>query len=149
MSATNTFETNLLALITKNTACPNVGDSTGLAGSAVAGSLFVSLTTASSGETGDQDTSEISYTSYARVTVSRTPGDGSGWTVSGNTADNAAAITFATATGGTTTAVAFGVGSDVSGAGNLHLYGSLTSSLVVSNGITPQFAVGALDITLD
>jgi hypothetical protein len=62
-------------------------------------------------------------------------------------ADNDAAITFPLcgATGSTVTN--FGIGSDASGAGNLFFKGA--SALAVSNGITPQFAAGALDITLD
>jgi hypothetical protein len=60
-----------------------------------------------------------------------------------------AAITFPAATGGSETETHFGIGSDSTAAGNLFLWGALNSSLAVSNGITPSFAAGALDITLD
>jgi len=42
-----------------------------------------------------------------------------------------------------------GIGTDLSGAGNLIFKGSLTSSLSISNGIQPQFAAGALTVTVD
>lgn len=146
MSATNAFETDLLELIFTNTNIANVGDSTGLRGSSTAGSFYISLHTADPGETGAQNTSEASYTSYARVAVARS---GSGWTVSGNTVSNAAAINFPQATGGSSTVTHFGIGTDSSGAGNLLFSGSLTASLAVSNGITPSFAIGALTVTAD
>ena len=146
MSATNAFETSLLSLIFLNTDIANIGDAAGLQNSAAAGSLYVSLHTADPGETGNQTTSEATYTSYARVAVARS---GAGWAVSGNTADNAAAVTFPACTGGTNTITHFGIGTDASGVGTLLFSGALTASLAVSSGITPSFATGALDITAD
>jgi len=146
MTATNAFETDLLNLYFNNTDHANVGDAAGLQNSTAAGSFYVSLHTASPGETGSQTTSEATYTSYARVAVARTSG---GWTISGNNVSNTAAITFPQATGGSNTITHFGIGSDSSGAGNLFFYGALTSSLAVSNGITPEFAIGELDVNAD
>lgn len=146
MSATNAFETALLNLIFANTDAANVGDATGLRGSSTAGSYYISLHTADPGETGNQSTSEATYTSYARVAVVRS---GSGWTVSGNNASNAAVITFPACTGGTNTITHFGIGSASSSTGNLFFKGALTASLAVSTGITPSFAIGDLDINLD
>lgn len=54
--------TDLLELIFNNVDWANIGDATGLPGSAVAGSLYISLHTASPGEGGDQTTNEASYT---------------------------------------------------------------------------------------
>jgi hypothetical protein len=127
MSATDVFENGLLSLIFENANYANVGDATGLRGSSTAGVFYISLHTADPGETGDQTTSESAYTNYARVSVARS-------------------ITFAACgvTGSTITHV--GVGSDTSGAGNRFMNG--TASLVVSAGVTPQFAIGALDISL-
>lgn len=146
MSATNAFETALLNLIFVNIDLANVGDAAGLQNSATAGNFYISLHTADPGETGTQTTSEATYTSYARVAVARTSG---GWTVSGNNASNTAAVTFPTATGGTNTITHFGIGSDSSSTGNLFFKGALSSSLAVSSGITPVFAIGDLDINLD
>lgn len=146
MSATNAFETALLTLYFNNTDHANIGDAAGLQNSAAAGSFYISLHTADPGEAGSQTTSEATYTSYARVAVARS---GAGWTVSGNNVSNAAAINFPAATGGTNTITHFGIGSDLSGAGNLFFKGALTASLAVSSGITPSFAIGELDVNLD
>ena len=146
MSATNAMETAILQLYFNNTDHANVGDAAGVQNSATAGSFYISLHTADPGETGTQTTSEATYTSYARVAVARS---GAGWTVSGNNASNAAAINFPACTGGTNTITHFGIGSDVSGAGNLFFKGALSASLAVSSGITPSFAIGELDVNLD
>lgn len=106
--------------------------------------LYVSLHTANPGATGSQTTSEAAYTSYARVAVARTTG---GWSLSADTITNAAAINFPACTGGSETETYVGVGTLVSGAGTLLWFGQLTSSLAVSNGITPSIATSALSIT--
>lgn len=146
MSATNAFENGLLSLIFENANYANVGDATGLRGSSTAGVFYISLHTANPNETGTQTTSEAGYTSYARVSVARST---SGWSVASGTASNDGAINFPAATGGSETETHFGVGSDVSGTGNLFVWGALTSSLAVSSGITPSFAAGALQVSLD
>lgn len=146
MSATNSFETALLSLIFENANAANIGDATGLRGSTTAGSFYISLHTADPGETGDQTTSEAAYTSYARVAVARST---AGWTVSGNSVSNDAAISFPACTGGSATCTHFGIGTDASGVGNLLLSGALGSSLAVSTGITPSFAIGALSATAE
>lgn len=146
MSATNAFETALLSLVFENANAANIGDATGLRGSSTAGSLYISLHTADPGEAGSQTTSEAAYTSYARVAVARST---AGWTVTGNTVANDAAITFPACTGGSATCTYFGIGTDASGAGNLLMSGALGASIAVSNGITPAFAIGALTATAD
>lgn len=146
MSATNAFETNLLNLLFVNVALANVGDAAGLLPSAAAGVFFISLTvTPGHGEAGDQTTNETVYTNYLRDSEARNTTQ---WLVSGDTADNKIAISFPT--GGVTgaTLFGFGLGSATSGAGNLFLYGTLTSTLAVSSGITPSFAIGALDFVI-
>lgn len=146
MSMTNAAEANLLNLLFVNVDWANIGDAAGLQNSATAGSFYVSLHTADPGETGTQSTSEVAYTSYARVAVARSAG---GWTLTAQTISNTALVQFPTATGGTATATYFGIGTDSAGAGNLLMSGALTSSLSISNGIQPQFAAGALTVTVD
>lgn len=146
MSASNAFETSLLTLIFNNTNNANVGDATGLRGSSTAGVFYIGLHTADPGEAGTQTTSETSYTSYARVSVARSSG---GWTIAGNSVSNTAAINFPACTGGSATITHFSIGSDVSGTGNLFFSGALGTSLAVSNGITPSFAIGQLTTTAD
>ena len=151
MSAGNTTETNVLKLIFNNTTWAVLGDATGVVGSTVPGSLYVSLHTADPGETGTQLTSEATYTGYARVAVARST---AGWTVSGTSptqAANFAATTFGACTAGSSTCTYFGIGRESSGAGELLFSGALTSpaSLAVTAGITPSFAAGALTATCD
>lgn len=146
MSMTNAAEQALLDLVFLNADWANIGDAGGLQNSAAAGTFYISLHTDDPGETGDQTTSEIAYTSYARVSVART---GGGWTRNTSTVSNSALVQFPQCTGGSGTATHFGIGTDASGAGNLIFKGALTSSLAVSNGIQPQFAAGAMTVTLD
>lgn len=136
MSKGNTAENDILLLIFNATA---------LSWNAI-GSLYLALHTADPGEAGSQTTSEATYTSYARVGVLRT---GAGWTVSGNTAQNAALIQFPQCTGGTNVITHVSIGTLVSGAGQIVYSGALNSSLTVSNLIQPQFAAGALQIQED
>ena len=146
MSLTNAAEANLLNLIFLNVDWANIGDAAGLQNSAAAGSFHISLHTADPGEVGSQTTSEISYTGYGRVAVARSAG---GFTLTTSTISNTALVQFPQCTGGSGIATHFGIGTDSSGAGNLLFKGSLTSSLSVSNGIQPQFAAGALTVTVD
>lgn len=146
MSMTNTAEAALLDLLFLNTDWANIGDAGGLQNSAAAGSFYVSLHSSDPGEAGNQTTNEISYTGYARVAVARTSG---GFTRSGATISNTALVQFSQCTGGTATATHFGIGTDLSGAGNLIFKGALTASLSISNGIQPQFAASALTVTVD
>ncbi len=142
MTLSNEAETDLLELLFKNLAWPNIGDASGLQPSATPGSFYISLHSSDPGEGGDQSTNEVSYTGYGRVAVTR----GAGFTVSGSNCCNASAVTFGQCTGGTDTANYFGIGTDASGAGHLVASGQLTSPLAISNGITPEFAAGELDV---
>ena len=146
MSKTNTFETDILALIFTNVACPSLGDSAGLQPAAVDGSLWIGLWAADPTDAGLM-TGEASYGGYARVNVARTA---AAWDVSNGVAANLNAITFPAATGGATTATHFGIMADASLVNSYMFYaGALTGSLAITSGITPQFAAGTLTITED
>jgi hypothetical protein len=107
--------------------------------------LYVSLHTANPGATGNQQTSEAAYSGYGRVAVARTSG---GWSISGETISNVAAINFPSSSSGPEVETYVGVGTTTTGnAGVLLWFGQLTASLTVNNGITPSIAVGALTIT--
>ena len=145
MSAVNAFETDLLELLFNNTAIPNIGDTAGLTATGTAGSLYLSLSSTASAETHAQNTGEAAYTGYSRQAVARS---GAGWTVTGDTVDNAALIQFGQNTDTATfTAASVIVGAQSAGAGYAMFVG--TASLSVSTNINPQYAIGALDITLD
>lgn len=149
MSKTNTMENSMLLLFFNNTDFANIGDAGGLRGSVGAGSLYVSLHTASPGEAGDQTTNEISYTGYARVAVARS---GAGWTVSANNVSNTSAITFGACTAGSGTATYVGIGTASAAAGILLYYCLVTTpgaGLAISAGITPQIDAGTLDVNED
>lgn len=103
-------------------------------------SIFASLHTADPGTAGDQTTSEITYTSYARVGVLRTSG---GWTVAANVASPVAAITFPAGTGGSGTATHFGLGTLTSGAGVRLYSGTVTPNIVTGNGVTPSLSTAS------
>lgn len=134
MSKSNAWENALLLLLFNNTNAANIGDATGLRGSSSAGVFYISLHTADPGEGGSQNTSEIGYTSYARVSVARS---GAGFTVSGNTVNPAADIVFPTGSGGSGTATHIGIGTDSTGAGTLLYSGTLTPNIVCGTGIAP------------
>jgi hypothetical protein len=137
MSKSNTFENDWLKLIFNATAIANLADN---AASSPLTNLYVSLHTADPGEAGNQSTSEISYTSYARVAVARTSG---GWTVTNNSVSPVANIDFPAATGGSGTVTYFGVGSASSGAGVLYYSGTVSPSISVTSGVTPRLTTAS------
>jgi hypothetical protein len=100
--------------------------------------LYVSLHTADP-SAGTQSTSEIAYTSYARVAVARTSG---GWTVTGASVVPAAAISFPASTGGASvTATNFAIGTLSTGAGVVLWAGTITPNISgIVSGVTPILA---------
>jgi hypothetical protein len=133
---------SILALIFNATAWADIAENDS---TSPAGNLYLSLHTATPGVGNNQTTNETAYTNYARIAVVRTT---SGWDVpSGGATANAALAQFAQCgvTGATITHVAIGTAS--SGTGTVLYAGALSSSLAVANGIQPQFAAGALDVT--
>lgn len=131
----NTWENDLLLLLFNNTNASNIGDATGLRGSSTAGSLYISLHTASPGETSDCTTNETTYGSYARVAVARS---GSGFTVTGNSVSPAANVDFPAATSGTATITHWGICTASSSTGKQLYYGAVTPNISVSTGVTPR-----------
>lgn len=147
MSATNQTEDDLLDLMFTNVDAPNWGDAGGLRGSLTAGSLYISLHTATLNDTHTNQTqSEAAYTNYARQGVARSV---AGWTVAAGNVDNDAAITFPQSASGPETETDVGIGFAATLAGYLHIYSALVSPLTVNSGVTPEFAIGALDVSLD
>lgn len=135
MSLGNTTETEILNYIFDSAAPAWAGNAT----------FWVALHTADPAEAGTATTSEASYTSYARVSISRT----TGFTVSGNQVSNAGLVQFPQSTGSGVTVTHWSIVTTSSGAGQIILRGALTSSLPTDSGIQPQFAIGALTATVD
>lgn len=143
MSLGNTTENELALLIFNATAMADIADNDA---TTPATNFDVALHTADPGEAGTMATSEAAYTGYARQTVARTSG---GFTVAAGNVSNTALVTFPTSSSGPETETHFSVGKVGGGATQILASGALTSSLIVNSGITPEFAIGALDIDWD
>jgi len=143
-SMTDAFETALAALLFNNDAIADIGDATGLVGSTAAGSTQLSLhSVALTDASTSMTTNELSYTGYARPTQARST---AGWTVTGAVAENAALIQFGEMTaGGPQTAIHVGLGF-ISTGNVLNLHAE-TNSLIVNDGVNPQFQAGAITWT--
>lgn len=144
---TNLAELDLLDLLLTNVAFPDIGDSAGLLPSAAPGDWNIELHT---GNTID-DTSTVqtqavaAYSGYVSQTVARTL---AGWTVGGDgLGDNDSAITFPTSGDGPETETDVSMGGNDAGGDVMQIFGTLAADLIVNNGVTPEFAAGALDIT--
>lgn len=143
MSIGNTFENDLLNLIFRAAAIANIADN---AASSPETNISMALHTADPGDAGTQSTSEIAYTSYARVNVARSA---SGWSDStaGSTSP-IANIDFPAGTGGSGTATHFSAGKTGGGASKIYFSGTVTPNIVTGNGVTPRLTT-ASTITLD
>lgn len=137
MSKGDTFENDLLKLIFNASPIANIADN---AATSPLTNLYVALHTADPGEAGNQTTNEVAYTGYARVAVARST---SGWTVSGNTVNPVAAISFPQCTGGTATATHWSVGTASSGAGKILYKGTINPNIAISNGVIPQLTTAS------
>ena len=147
-SLKNAAETLLLAHLFNNDDWANVGDAAGLQNSAAAGDFYVALFTAAPSDSAQG--TECNYTGYARKAVARSS---AAWTVSGNNASNTAAVTFDPCTAGTNQAIAFAICyAGTAGVDDQIVWGDITTpaaGLAISTGITPNFAIGVLDVNVD
>ena len=141
MGKGTTFDNDLLKLIFNNNGIANLADN---AATSPITTLFVALHTGDP-SAGTQNTSEATFTGYARVGVARTS---AGWTVTGANSVNAGAVTFPACSGGSSTVTFASIGKNNTGvAGEVYYAGALTNSLAISNGITASFAAGNLTVT--
>lgn len=136
MSKGNTTENDVMLYMFHNTA-PSWSAN---------GNWYVGLHTGDPGEAGNQTTNECAYGGYARQAVARSS---VGWTISGNTVQNAATISYPECTSGSESVTYVSLGTTLSGAGQILYSGALNAARSVSSGITLQFAAGALTITED
>ena len=88
---------------------------------------------------------EATYTGYARVALTKA----TAWTGTASPFTNAALVQFGACTAGTNAITHFAVVDTASGAVAMMISGALSSTLNVSSGIQPQFAIGALSINAD
>jgi hypothetical protein len=145
MGTAQATENSIMLLIFNATAWANYADN---ASSSPQTNISTALHTGDPGETGNQTTNEVGYTSYGRVNVART---NSGWTVTaGNptSVSPVSAITFPQGTGGSGTVTYFSTGKTGGGATAILWSGTVTPSIICGNGVTPQLTT-ATTITLD
>lgn len=105
---------------------------------------YLALFTADPGEAASL-AAEANYTGYARVPLTKA----TAWTDGGSTFSNAALVQFGACTAGTNALTHFAVVDTASGAVAQMISGALSSTLNVSAGIQPQFAIGALTVNAD
>jgi hypothetical protein len=145
MPISNATQNAILALTFQAVAWANYADN---AAGTPQTSIALSLQTADPSTSGTMSSSEIAYTSYARVSVVRTTG---GWAISGSsptTINPVAAITFPAGTGGSGTASFFTTGKTGGGTTPILWSGTVTPNISCGSGITPQLST-ATAITLD
>jgi hypothetical protein len=145
MSIADVTESAILALIFNATTWANYAIN---ASASPETNIIIAGHTADPGDAGAQNTTELAYTSYARVNVARTSG---GWTVAGTAPTQAtpvAAINFPAGTGGSGTMTHFSTGKSGGGASAILFSGTVTPNIVCGNGITPSLST-ATNIQLD
>jgi hypothetical protein len=146
MPCTNQFKDDLGDALFLHQTLPSVGDPTGMAVPTTQGSVEIALSTGTlTVATTLMTQTEVAYTTYARITPARS---GTGWTSVDGAIDNAAIEQFGEMTaGGPDTVTYFNLTFD-EGANYAQWFGALDNSLIINNGVNPQFAVGALSLTI-
>lgn len=133
----STFANDLAKLLLNATAIALIADN---AATTPLTSLYVSLHLADP-VAGDQSTSEVSYTGYARVAVVRTAG---GFSVTGRVGSLVANAAFPADTAGTQgTVTHFAIGTLASGTGKIIGCGTFTPNAVLAVGPGPIVASGS------
>jgi len=143
MSATNSFESEVLRHILMNEPIANIGNVTGLPASSTAGYVYICLLKLSPGEDGSL-VNEAEYSGYARVPVARGSG---GWSEANGLIQNIANITFPECTGGSEDITYFGICKTATG-DDLIFYDECIP-FPVSQEMQPQFQIGQLAIKLE
>lgn len=133
----NTFITQLLQLIFNATTMNSIAEN---ASAFAITNLYVSLHTGTLSASSSQNTSEAAYSSYARVAVARTSG---GWTITGQSVSPAATIIFPAASGGSETETYWAVGTESANAGMILYFGTISPTIAVSNGVTPELSTAS------
>lgn len=108
--------------------------------------LYVGLSTTTPADDGSNFT-EPSGSGYARV--SKTNNATNFPAAAAGLKSNGTAVTFPQASGGSWGTVTHWGIFEASTGGSPTVWGALTSSKTIGDGDTPEFAIGALDITLD
>jgi hypothetical protein len=112
-----------------------------------AATQYLALVSLASPDEADPLASELTYTGYARVALTKA----SAWTDNGSNFTNAALIQFGKRTdaGATQTGRAVVVVDTASGAVNQAIIAALAAELAINQNIQPQIAAGDLTIAAD
>lgn len=136
-----TWTNDYLKLLFQGTAVANIADN---AASSPLTSLYLSLHTADPGASGNQPTSEATYSGYARQAVAR---NSNGFTVSNTQVTLAANVNFPQAPTNATDVLMFvGVGTNVNTNGKLLYSGPLGSNLGVGTVDTAGITSNAISL---
>jgi hypothetical protein len=109
--------------------------------------LYLALFTTNPSTDAGASAVEASYTGYARLATTGTDW-GSATSAKPSVSANTAALVFGTCTAGSATITGFGFYSASSG-GTLLAWGTASLSVTTSSNNPPQFAIGALTVSLD
>jgi 3-hydroxy-3-methylglutaryl CoA synthase len=108
--------------------------------------FYLAFHTADPGISGNQTTSEASYTNYARTAISRsnpaftvTQNSGTSSTVSLGTA-----VSTPMSGGAGSNITFFSIGTLVSGAGQILFSGTVTPAITIATNVTPQLQAGTI-----
>lgn len=142
MSISNTTETAVMKLIFQAVPWANYADN---AATSPETNIVWALHTADPADAGTMSTSEVTYTSYARVNVTR---NAANLPETSGSISPAATVGFPAGTGGSGTATHFSTGKSGGGASAILWSGTVTPNIVTGNGITPQLST-ATALTLD
>ena len=109
--------------------------------------LYAALVSSAAPDEADPMATELTYTGYARVAITKA----SDWTDSGSSFTNAAQILFGKRTdgGATQTARSMVIVDTASGAITLGIIAPLNDALDISLNIQPLFSIGDVTITAD
>jgi hypothetical protein len=142
MSKSDILEAGILKLIFNATTIDNIAANTSSSAATV---LWASLHTADPADTGQQGTSEVALTAYARTSVARTTAGFVVTTGATNSVSPVAAVTFPTLTStstGTATHAGFGLSSASTG-GILLYKGAISPTIALGQNVTPALTTAS------
>lgn len=123
-------------------------DITGVSSYTVTAPTYLALTTVAVTDSMTAATiTEAGYTGYARKSVAS--GDWAAAVSPGGTKANTNTLTFAACTAGSSTVIGWALVSSSSGAGDVIMYGTCTSTVISTTQTPATVAVGALSLAID
>jgi hypothetical protein len=144
MSATTSFQSEVLRHILLNEAIADLGDAAGMPAAATEGFVYICLLTQDPGEAGSI-VNEATFGGYARVAV---PRGATGWIESGGQIQNISEVDFVQCTDGSETITHFGICKSLTG-DDMIFNNILPSPAMVFIEILIRMEVGQLAVNMD